>query len=134
MEEVVQSGEGWTLFVIKGTNQARVHLDQDAFEPPVKEGDFIWLTRKSNGSKLLIHENNIMEVIQTMEETVDAKFATGHPVILLKSVLNDDMFMFTNGNLYNVERVFECTGDNTCEHCKECPECASMHCDGHEEK
>jgi hypothetical protein len=134
-EKIGAQGDGWEFIVHEETHSARFHLDQDKFEPPHREDGDIWLTRKSDGQKFFIRENNILEVKDNVPVATDAKFVDPDDpgeYYFMQSIINDDMFILHKGDLYQIDGAIECTGDENCEHCSECPECASLHCDGHE--
>ena len=100
-EKIALSGEGWDFILHEESSSARFHLDQNAFEHPVKEDDCVWLTRKSDQQKFLIYENNIMEVMQNMPLAPNALFVEpgdeNEPYLFMKSIINDSMFLFHKG-------------------------------------
>lgn len=129
-EVIISQGDGWFLILSEENESIRFHIDIDAFNAE-KMDNYVWLTRKSDQQKFYFSRDMVLEVVRNIPIAEDALFAdVGNPgeYLVLKSLINGDMFIFHKGNLYAIEKMVKCTGDNTCEHCQNCPECNSLHC------
>lgn len=103
-EEIALQDAGWCFITHKETDSARFHLDQEAFDFR-RDGDFIWLTRKSDSQKFLIYKNNFLRVVQNVPVSQETASTDPYEYIMLQSVINDDMFLFHKDQLFKVEQV-----------------------------
>ena len=111
-ERIATQGEGWYFILHEVNHSARFHLDIDAFDFR-KDDDRVWLTRKSDGHKFLIHENCLLEVVQDMpiiqeNSGVDTQFINHvdpDEFLLMKSAINEDMFLFHKKQLFKITKA-----------------------------
>lgn len=112
------------------TKEARFHIDPEKFDIKVDENKTVKLF--ANDKLLYMIPGNDGQIIYRVLNCMPSP--EGIDYFMIKSIIDDTKtFMYLDdGRMFEVDKIVKCTGDDTCEHCKECDVCSALHCKGHE--
>lgn len=121
-----------------GENAYKIELNlhDNAFTIFTKPNGIICLTKNDTQKKYFIIENQLYELLSEADGSVDNKgyMFIKTPVIGTFTMRNETFMLVESEDdyqLYMVDKIVECTGDDTCEHCDKCNTCAALHCKRH---
>lgn len=125
------NGISLELYSIGNNNYAcRVIVDNILFHQPKIVDDYTIYERIADSQKFIVNGNRLYIHMSSPEDSPDRT-----EYYFIQSVPERELYMLhlslQGPMLYKVTGMEKCTGDATCRHCSECPECSALHCTEH---